>query len=1482
MARPFPSIRKPSAGWTGAVNYTLEDHIASPYPHPIYPRKDGVLPNDSITKHMSDAGAHRKYFLSTAELIFTKAEYEASKTRDGATITDPTTRESNLYQYLITAPALAAILADYSASGGFSYENLVKEITGSVGSHEYTMCTEGDTPYYAPSIGLFVDLFDKFNAVVGILPSQSKPTVATPTALTSVFALKNHTHAAYESHGASHNEIWAAINAGGGGGSGGMGGVIDGTLCTDSATGEPCVTEIDLHDGANTNNQTSYTYIVQHNCLLFIQLKNAIIADNKSSSVPRDCILVKAGDQVIGTLTDNMQDLWNELDNDGLRIPVRVGTTITLVGDGTTLIFDETSLTTDSKIVFSEFELTPLSTQVGFPDYDNGEDITKEVVRTQLDTPNGYRAKSDGFVRFQSIPTVYLKGGAYNSYTSRGYINDVLVHYAYADSPKTPNVVCASASCNMIPVRKGDLIDWKLAAGESSEAVISAEMVSNPLMRCDFYPLHGVGSEGDGPIEYPVLECAFTNTANNPFIGTSIPSSEDLTITSAEIERMCGRSNIDLNTCNISLKIDVFTPKKNGATVVADGNGFAEIDKTHPVYRNEAIVYCDADNSPAGYYNDYSRHLDVSVVNGTAKIAWSSAFAQDPASSNVRAAFVLPALSTLAEGGSIANRAEWNDFNNSYGKFIKAANELGLNDCYIRLTAVIDPCTKIINQTVSKAGVFIDGDICRDENGNYAIVTLGKTELTGLKSYSYTVKNDCWLVIDVSGVELERDTTAGAEDCLDVKINNNVVGVLVDNFQATSNRDRAYCSMPVRAGTTVTIEGDNVHNMFNDIHADGYLQFTEFKMSTELTPAKFPSLAIRVCDVDCHDESTNASVLPAGSTCEYFTWTESQMRQVFGSAFDFDHARFDVSAVFYVGNSASDYDTAANKLQDDGILISPTSQGQQVRPSVTIDTVNGERVAKLALPGIDYFCSTVKSDTTDGFKLVTRTDGAHLGIGSSGNNLVSDFNTTYGKKVRMRLLLHVSDRRSEASHVYASAPDWSADAIEIKAGYTHTNYTYTAKKDGYVLVGMAGGPSGKSVAAVVEVNGNRTGSLSLNSGHESDCQEILTPVSSGDIVTLKAGAVDGRYYAYMRFIPAKHTQLEVPDFNIPGSAGVIDGSIWKDSNGNEIIDTQNVSAATKEVVYNVKNDCYLYITTHTHDVGTTQAFDYAVVTVNGVEVGRLLDVHQTNGFYDNPFLGINVGRGSVVRVTDYDKAGTLFNGGTGTITFTEFKLRATNVVAAMPDWDKSKAVKLGNGSVIEADGWIAIEFDEAGLNDYKSTVKINGIGVYVGCGGGAAGQPTYATTTIPVSRGDIVTFAGTDTSNLTVTFYPVKMNTANGSGTNSQDYYFHNVASGDTLRNRVINVLNMSGNTTLNLPASGAVARDFMLTVEVTVAGTLTFYNNDGSTAFTNYRYDARRGADPMTETLEVGKTYQFYFTEIMQTGIFRVDLSEMVAPSAT
>ena len=1369
MARPFPSIRKPSAGWTGAVNYTLEDHIASPYPHPIYPRKDDVLPNDSIIKHMSDAGAHRKYFLSTAELIFTKAEYESNKTRDGATITDPTTRESNLYQYLITAPALAAILADYSASGGFSYENLVKEITGSVGSHKYTMCTEADTPYYAPSIGLFVDLFDKFNAVVGILPSQSKPTVATPTALTSVFALKSHTHAAYESHGASHDEIWAAINAGGGG-SGGMGGVIDGTLCTDAATGQSCVTEIELYDGAAPNNQASYTYKVQHNCLLFIQLKNAIIADNESSSVPRDCILVKAGDQVIGTLTDNMQDLWNELDNDGLRIPVKVGTTITLVGDGTTPIFDGTSLTSDSKIVFSEFELTPLSMRVGLPDYNTPTDITDNVCRTDIGVSKNYTAPADGFVLFRciigyNVPSLNVR--------AVGKVAGVDVYDAFYTSG-----VDASTGSGVVPVRKGDVIDC-ITSDRSGTTYVD----NDGKFEIIFYPLDDAGLEGDGPIEYPVLECAFTNTTDNPFIGTSIPSSEDLTITSAKIESLCDRSNIDLSTCNISLKIDVFTPKMNYGTVVVNGNGFAEIDKTRPVYRNEAIVYCDADNSPAGYYNDYSRHLDVSIVGAAAKIAWSSAFSQDPASDNVRAAFVLPALSTLVEGGSIANRAEWDDFNNSYGNFIKVANDLGLNDCYIRLTAIIDPCTKIINQTVSKAGMFIDGQINFDDHGDVCRTSVTSSDFVDSGSttedryvYTYTTKTDCWLY---------------ATAMLSVSSSADYMTILINDVKLSRFSEAPIAGMPAEPVKTFSFavkKGTHITFRYSVKPTETVIiDIIEFKMSTELTPAKFPSLAIPVPPVDCREESTNASVLPAGSTCEYFTWTESQMRQVFGSAFDFDHARFDVSAVFYVGSSASDYNTAVNKLQDDGILISPTSQGQQVRPSVTIDAVNGERVAKLALPGIDYFCSTVKSDTTDGFKLVTRADGAHISIGSSGNNLVGDFSSN-GKKVRMRLLLHVSDRRSEASHMYASTPDWDESKIEVLFDRMTNNIagSKTIQRDGWILVRHGG-------ATIWNVMINSTtvvGNYCTNSDAPDNMYTI--PVSAGDVVSWASVTSYDDVSDGIKFIPAKHTQLEVPDFNIPGSAGVIDGSIWKDASGNELVTNITPNTSDTEITYNVKNDCYLMIALYNTDIGnagTSDGRECIDIVVNGVVAGCLNESSQTSTSLESVVCGINVAGGSVVKLLHHHNYGAntykLFakvaSGNAnpkcnGLLTFTEFKLRATSDTAQIDD--------------------------------------------------------------------------------------------------------LYTVGSDGALRNRAVNQVTLTGNTTLKLPAAitGKV-RDFIVDVVVSTEGTITWQNSDG-TSFTTYMYDKARGSNPLTDTLTTGGTYQFYFTERRTGGSFRVEMSELESPT--
>ena len=1431
---------------------------------------------------MADAGAHRNYFLNTSELIFTKAEYEENNRRDETTITTPSVRESNLYPHLITATALRQILDGYnpSSAGGFSYNSLVKAIGGAPGSHTYTMCTSEDEPY-APGIGLFVDLFDKFNAVVGVLPSQSKPTVTAPTVLTSVFALKDHTHAAFESRGASHDEIWAAISAGDGG-SGGSGGVIDGTLCKDAQTGEDCVTTISL----NNNNQTSYTYISKHHCLLLIQLRNAVVADNESTEVPRDCILVKVGNNVVGTLTDNMQDLHNDLDNDSLRIPIKAGTTVTLVGDGVKNIFDDESLTENSYIQFSEFELTSLSMATGLPAYDQAIPITDYVARTSLETSKGYTASQNGYVLFRFDTT---KFSASKDILVVGKVAGVEVYNGYyynsqGDAALTPNFV---------PVRNGDSIDLI-----TSDSTGTAYVANDGYFQVIFFPMAASAEEGEGPIEYPVLECAFTDTTNNPFIGTTIPSTDDLTITPAKLEALCGRSDIDLNTASISLKVDVFRPLMNAGAVVLDDNGHATVDKRYPLYRNEAIVYADADNSPAGYYNDYSRHLDVSVVNGAAKIAWTSAFAKAAASDDVRASFILPALSTLVSG-SIAQRAEWDDFNNRYGGYIDNAANLGLSGYYIRLTAVIDPNTKIVRQ--SKAGMFIDGEINKDDNGNVCkkLVTYDEWAANGNTTdgytYVYTVKTDCLLYMNV-GIEFNNNST---EEVV-IKINGETLDTYTDTGLGSGSLvDMCrVLSLPLSRGTKVSFytKATPIHNQttYTGTFPGGeefIIKLIEFKMSTELTPAKFPSLAIRVCDVDCHEESANASVLPAGSTCEYFTWSESQMRQVFGSAFDFDHARFDVSAVFYVGNSASDYDTADNKLQDDGILISPTSQGQQVRPSVTIDTVNGERIAKLALPGIDYFCSTVKSDTTDGFKLVTRADGAHLGIGSSGNNLVSDFNTGYSKKVRMRLLLHVSDRRSEASHMYASTPDWDTSKKTV------INTGDRVPADGWIacVINESTENDGTFNLYVNDINvisGKRHGSA------YTDSQPAVVPVAKGDKITYTATA--GVFSLAVTFYPAKHTQLEVPDFNVPGSAGVIDGSIWKKADGvtdesttikggdtTSLADNSVLNSSTKTLTYLVKNDCYLYIscdnTGNGLEVGVNAWSQQGMriqVLVNEKEVGRLLDVtHVTgNSAYDMPFLCVPVAGGSVVKLQNQSAGSSdapLFSTITaaGSVTFTEFKLRVTNVVAAMPDWSATPTT-ITSGDTITADGWLYCYGHSGGNNgDYNpSGVKVNDHDVmYICCYSHGVGT-AHSGIPVPVSKGDKITTFGSIDS---MQFYPVK--TRESKSETSPDLY--TVGADGVLLNRATNVVTMTGNTTLKLPAAvtGKV-RGFEVTVQVTTAGSIT-WNNADDTAFTSYVYTG--SSDPIASaTFTAGTIYQFKFKEII-SGTFRVELEAMTSPQS-
>jgi hypothetical protein len=156
--------------------------------------------------------------------------------------------------------------------------------------------------------------------------------------------------------------------------------------------------------------------------------------------------------------------------------------------------------------------------------------------------------------------------------------------------------------------------------------------------------------------------------------------------------------------------------------------------------------------------------------------------------------------------------------------------------------------------------------------------------------------------------------------------------------------------------------------------------------------------------------------------------------------------------------------------------------------------------------------------------------------------------------------------------------------------------------------------------------------------------------------------------------------------------------------------------------------------------------------VNDAEVGRLTDIYQSGSLKDEVSLGINVSKGSVVKLVSSNND-HLFDVG-GSITFTEFKLNSLNPQLAFPNWDDNKKESITeNDWIANKDGWILFE----SINSYDTTIMINGITV------GRLGQYDlvgYGTEIIPITVGDKLTYSG-DTNNIigtnfTLTFYPVK------------------------------------------------------------------------------------------------------------------------------
>lgn len=1158
------------------------------------------------------------------------------------------------------------------------------------------------------------------------------------------------------------------------GGSGFGGGVIDGVLCKD-ADGNDVITELTKANGGLTTGMTKLEYTVKNDCYLSIIVRDIDIYD----AITNACD-VWIGDSVVGLLTDSWS---NSDDHESISFPVKAGSIVKISRpDGGKILGLANN---KSKVVFKEFRLNSLNVTVGLPNYDKGEEITKEVVRTQLDTPKGYRAKADGFVRFQSIPTAYLKGGTYNSYVSRGYINEVLVHYAYADSPKTPNVVSASAACNMIPVRKGDLIDWKLAAGENSEDVISTELASNPLTRCDFYPLQGAGESSTGPIEYAVAECPFTLTGTtNPFFpGSTMPSLDKRTLDAGSIKSRTGR-DVNVKEATIKLRMDVFYPKRNAdGSITIDANGFTVPDDSKPMFSNDAFGYY------AAYSNSFhSRPFEVVEVNGKPIVKWNV---------QLNSQVNLPSLLTInPSSGSLPvvdyTATEGNGTNNnaSYNNLQTKAASLGLSNYYIRLTAIIDPNRKNIIE--SKSGMFVTGDIAKDENGNVCKTLVPYTEWAakqdsdGKYVYEYTVKTDCWLhadyLVDVSGSVNKVTVTIDGEEFNTSVDDNDLIGT--NNVYLSKNS----CSMPLKRGTRVGFHSNTQpsRNVFVDTTDAEYqselyaIKILEFKMGTELNPAQFPSLAVRVFDVDTEEEYST----PA-STNKTYTWTESELRQIFGPMFSLDEAEIDFSMEFYKASSAEGYDSATVKASDVNIeATNGTAYSDFVFGIISGPT---GRVLELKIPAYSLFLTSVKYDATDGFTLTNIRDS--INIVTSG--------------VRARLLMHISDRRGNMpdellpNGISPNSKMVRQGDMNITAGNSLGNVAYTNEititESGTCIImsnfdSDTNGVDYTIVAVQALIGGNWTTIQTAPTQTISDgrgVQSFNFPVEAGTKlriatdagITGAAGNITGTRSDLDAMFTHAHQALcwviptgkyQNPELNLPGSAGVIDGSIWKDEDGNEITSEQTCDTTTTKYTYHVKNDCYLYIKLiDTSAAITTPGF--VSVRVNGVEAGRLSDVNLTQSpYYDNVSVGIPVSEGSVVElVNGLDDAAALFRASGGKISFTEFKLRATNVLAAMPDWDESKKVDVTayttpNAWTAPSDGFIRVLWqpaavDSAGEPDSALTLFVNGIQVaYV------VGNITYnpgSMDVIPVAKGDLINYSRSAATYTywSVEFYPVKM-----------------------------------------------------------------------------------------------------------------------------
>jgi len=170
-----------------------------------------------------------------------------------------------------------------------------------------------------------------------------------------------------------------------------------------------------------------------------------------------------------------------------------------------------------------------------------------------------------------------------------------------------------------------------------------------------------------------------------------------------------------------------------------------------------------------------------------------------------------------------------------------------------------------------------------------------------------------------------------------------------------------------------------------------------------------------------------------------------------------------------------------------------------------------------------------------------------------------------------------------------------------------------------------------------------------------------------------------------------------------GSAGVIDGSIWKDANGNPVSDVQACDNVKTVYTYNVKNDCMLNIVYN--NIGIDRAVE-PVVKVNGTEVCRFLMIGARASDKDQVMLP--VAAGSVVTLTNDAGTAIFMDANSGTLTFTEFKLRATNVsTSAIEVIAMSSRSDAPSWWRVYADGWCEQGGEYTNLTTGNVTATIN-------------------------------------------------------------------------------------------------------------------------------------------------------------------------------